>query len=273
MLFANLLHPPFSPMQRIFASLLVTVFLSFGAHAADSTAAGAAAPEAESPSDQPTGYGSHGMAVFGGRDGLYGLHLSMLHAPHGAQVLLRFHLADAGVDASLRARLALRPQLWTLDSESFDLQRLQPGSAEPLRQFRARFVQGHFERGGVERFVGQTVVIDEVLLFKLLDFKPVSEGAVAHSAGRYLLLGSGREYFAVKQIDRRPDFDAIVAMKPLPAPKRPVGERTTSIQPFTLPTDDLNAPTRHALQAAMQGRVDRTLQVGKMLYFETEDLK
>jgi hypothetical protein len=40
-----------------------------------------------------------------------------------------------------------------------------------------------------------------------------------------------------------------------------------------LPTDDLKAPARPALQAALQGRVGRTLQVGKTLYFETEDLK
>lgn len=134
-------------------------------------------------------------------------------------------------------------------------------------------MQGHFERGGEERFAGQTVVIDEVLLFKPLDFKPASEGSVPHSTGRYLLLGSGREYFAVKEIDRRPDFDTIVAMKPLPSSRRPVGEHSTVIQTFALPTDHLDAPTRPALQAALQGRVGRTLQVGKTWYFETEDLK
>ena len=260
--------------QRLTLSLLAAASVATGALATDTPApAATAVQQAEKPADKPVGYGSHGMAVFGGRDGLYASHLPMFHAPHDAQVLLRFHLADAGVDARLRARLALRPQLWTLDPESFDLHRLQSGNAEPLKQFTARFVQGHFERGGVERFAGQTVVVDEVLLFKPLDFKPASEGSVAHSAGRYLLLGSGREYFAVKEIDRRPDFDAIVAMKPLPSSKRPVGERTTIIQPFTLPTDDLKEPTRPALQAALQGRVGHALQVGKTLYFETEDLK
>lgn len=256
--------------RRAFAVGLAAAMVSAASFATEPVGTDATAQ----PVAQPAGYGSHGMAVFGGRDGLYASHLPMFHAPHDAQVLLRFHLADASVDASLRARLALRPQLWTLDPESFDLHRLQHGSAEPLKQFSARFVQGHFERGGVERFVGQTVVIDEVLLFKPLDFKPASDGTVPHSAGRYLLLGSGREYFAVKEIDRRPDFDTIVAMKPLPSSKRPVGrERTTTIQPFTLPTDDLKAPTRPALQAALQGRVGRPLQVGKTLYFETEDLK
>lgn len=260
--------------QRLCASVLVGLWMAAGAHAADASVPTVVPVAMEKVADsKPPGYGSHGMAVFGGRDGLYASHLPMFHAPHDSQVLLRFHLADAGVDASLRARLALRPQLWTLDPEPFDLQRLQTSHAEPLKQFNARFVQGHFERGGVERFTGQTVVIDEVLLFKPLDLKPTSDGAVAQSAGRYLLLGSGREYFAVKEIDRRPDFDAIVAMKPLPTSKRPVREHTTVIQSFTLRTADLKAPTGPALQAALQGGVGRALQVGKTLYFETEDLK
>ena len=259
--------------RRALVMCLAAATVSATSFAAEPVSADATAKPMAQSSEHPVGYGSHGMAVFGGRDGLYASHLPMFHAPHDAQVLLRFHLADASVDASLRARLALRPQLWTLDPESFDLRRLQPGNDQPLKQFTARFVQGHFERGGEERFAGQTVVIDEVLLFKPLDFKPASEGTVPHSAGRYLLLGSGREYFAVKEIDRRPDFDTIVAMKPLPSSKRPVGEHTTIIQPFTLPTDDLKAPTRPALQAALQGKVGRALQVGKTLYFETEDLK
>ncbi len=256
-------------VRRVFAVGLAASMVSLVSFAAESTGAESTAK----PVSQPVGYGSHGMAVFGGRDGLYASHLPMFHAPHDTQVLLRFHLADAKVDASLRARLALRPQLWTLDPELFDLQRLQPGHAEQLKQFKARFVQGHFERGGVERFAGQTVVVDEVLLFKPLDFKPPSDSAVAPSAGRYLLLGSGREYFAVKEIDRRPDFDTILAMKPLPTSVRPVGAYTTTVQTFLLPTDDLQAPTRPALQEALQDRVGGALKVGKTLYFETEDLK
>ena len=240
--FLQLIDPALALLRQALAICLAISTVSATALAAEPLGAEATAK----PVAQSAGYGSHGMAVFGGRDGLYASHLPMFHAPHDAQVLLRFHLADANVDASLRARLALRPQLWTLDPESFDLHRLQPGSAEPLRKFSARFVQGHFERGGAERFDGQTVVIDEVLLFKPLDFKSADEGTVPHSAGRYLLLGSGREYFAVKEIDRRPDFDAIVAMKPLPFSRRPVGEHTTIIQPFMLPTDDLKPPMRPA---------------------------
>lgn len=115
-------------VRRLFTVCLAASTLSAVSFAAES----ASTETAAKPVAQAVGYGSHGMAVFGGRDGLYASHLPMFHAPHDAQVLLRFRLADASVDASLRARLALRPQLWTLDPESFDLHRLQPGNPEPL---------------------------------------------------------------------------------------------------------------------------------------------
>ena len=41
-----------------------------------------------------TAVGGHGMAVFGGRVGLYASHLPMFHTPHDSQIVLRFRLAD-----------------------------------------------------------------------------------------------------------------------------------------------------------------------------------
>ena len=257
---------------RALAASLCALGVSATAMAAEPMAAEATTQSAQ----RPAGFGAHGMAVFGGRDGLYASHLPMFHAPHHAQVLLRFHLADPSVDASLRARLALRPQLWTLDPEPFDLQRLQAGNADPIRQFGARFVQGHFERGGVQRFAKQTVVIDEVLLFKPLDALAASDAKLVRSAGSYLLLGAGREFFAVKEIDRRPDFDTIVAMKPLAHAKqvKSKGEPVrTQVRRFTVPVDGLKEPARATLQAALQAQSGGTLKVGKTLYFETEDLQ
>ncbi|MES2950019.1 MAG: hypothetical protein V4858_15870 [Pseudomonadota bacterium] len=263
--FTQLIAPATVFVRRVFATCLAATVVSTVSFAAQPTSADVSAK----PMAQPVGYGSHGMAVFGGRDGLYASHLPMFHAPHDAQVLLRFHLADAATDARLRAQLAQKPELWTLDPESFDLHRLQTGHADPLKQFGARFVQGHFERGGKERFAGQTVVVDEVLLFKRLELPAAVSSAPARSAGRYLLLGTGREYFAVKEIDRRPDFDAIVAMLPLAA----ADAAAPAVKQFTVATVDLKAPTRRALQAAVKAQVGGPLQVGKTLYFETEDLK
>lgn len=258
-------------MPRLFfAGLAMLLMITLGFALTVGNAQGSADKAAQAP-----GFGSHGMAVFGGRDGLYASHLPMFHAPHDAQVVLRFHLVDAQVDARLRARLALRPQLWTLEPEHFDLLRLQPGNARPLKQFTARLVQGHFERGGTERFAGQTVVVDEVLLFNRLHSHVASGADPAHSAGRYLLLGAGREFFAVKEIDRRPDFDTIIAMKPLPHAEHTVGGKPprTLVRHFTLPTDDLKTPTRPSLQAALQAQGEKILKVGKTLYFETDELK
>lgn len=154
-----------------------------------------------------TAVGGHGMAVFGGREGLYASHLPMFHAPHDSQVVFRFHLADAGADRALRETLAREPRLWTFDPEPFDLLRLAPGHAQPLRAFKARFFDGHFERGGKPQPAEQRVLVDDVLLFRRLD-SAMRESAV----GRYRLVGQGEEWFAFKEIDRRPDFDHIVRL-------------------------------------------------------------
>jgi hypothetical protein len=154
-----------------------------------------------------TAMGGHGMAVFGGREGLYASHLPMFHSPHDSQVLLRFHLADAAADRALREALAREPRLWTFDPETFDLLRFSPGHEKPLREFKARFFEGHFERGGKPQAADQRVVVDEVLLFRRLS--PALREA---PTGRYRLIGTGRERFAVKIIDRRPDFDHIVRL-------------------------------------------------------------
>lgn len=154
-----------------------------------------------------TAIGGHGMAVFGGREGLYASHLPMFHAPHDTQLVLRFHLADAAADRALRETLALEPGLWTFDPESFDLLRFAPGHAKPLREFKARFFDGHFERGGKPQPHEQHVVVDEVLQFRRLN--PAMREA---TVGRYWLIGQGDEWFAFKEIDRRPDFDHIVRL-------------------------------------------------------------
>jgi hypothetical protein len=196
-----------------------------------------------------TAVGGHGMAVFGGREGLYASHLPMFHAPHDSQVVLRFQLADATVDHELRGELAARPRLWTFDPEPFDLLRLAPGHAQPLREFRARFFDGHFERGGKPQAGERRVVVDEVLLFRRLSPAP-REAAT----GRYRLIGRGREWFAFKLIERRPDFDHIVRVE------RPQvrGEIDIALQGVTRPNDAV----QRAFKAAALTEI----------YFETDDL-
>jgi len=190
------------------------------------------------------------MAVFGGREGLYASHLPMFHAPHDSQILLRFHLADAPAEQALRETLARQPRLWTLDPETFDLLRLSPGHAQPLREFKARFFEGHFERGGKPQAGEQRVVVDEVLLFRRL--KPAPRDA---ATGRYRLIGKGDEWFAFKTIDRRPDFDHIVRLD-TPALR---GEVEVPLHGLARP----DAAVQRALKA--RGLTE--------IYFETDDLR
>lgn len=181
---------------------------------------------------------------------MYASHLPMFHTPHDSQVLLRLHLADAAADRALREALAREPRLWTFDPETFDLLRLAPGHTQPLREFKARFFDGHFERGGKPQAAAQRVVVDKVLLFRRLSAAP-REAAT----GRYWLIGRGDEWFAFKRIDRRPDFDHIVR---LDAPQAR-GEADVTLQGLARPND--------AVQRAFKAKGLAEI------YFETDDLR
>ena len=218
--------------------------------------------ESATPSNKSIGWGSHGMAVFGGHEGLYASHLPMFHAPHDTQVILRFHLQDQTIDAQLRNALAQKPELWTFDPEEFDLLRLAPEHPQGLKKFNARFVQGHFERGGKEHFLNQTVIIDEIVFFRRL-----SSAIRKHTDGKYHLIGNGSERFLIKEIDRRPDFDLIIVLDPI---SMPISHLPKLI---LLPTDKMEAPTTSLWKKALQQQTKSTLIIRKLLYFDTEDLK
>lgn len=213
--------------------------------------------------DTPTqvALGLHGMAVFGGAEGLYASHLPMFHTPHDSQVIIRFHLADAQLDHSLRTTLAQHAKLWTLAPEKFDLLRLSPKHAAPLKQFSASFFDGHFERGGVEKFANAQVVVDEVLFFKRLSAEKRQAGLA-----QYHVLGKGTERFMFKEIDQRPDYDHIVALRlknstPLPS--------TVTLKP---PTQELQMPSAATWQRALQAQ-GTNIKQRHDIYFETEDLQ
>jgi hypothetical protein len=194
-------------------------------------------------------FGQHGMALFGGKDALYASHLPMFHAPHNYQVVIKVHLADPKQDQALRARLAGKTALWTVAPENFELDRLAPGAARPLKRFKADMVEGHFEQGGTARMKGATVVVDEVLVFRALD--------AAHRqspVARYLRVGG----YLVKEIDSRPDFDHIVALAARPGQGEPV----------VIAKKGLGQPPAAALEKALPGA-----KVRGTVYFYTDDLK
>ena len=194
-------------------------------------------------------FGQHGMALFGGKDALYASHLPMFHAPHNYQVILKLHLADRKQDQALRAGLEGKTALWTVAPEDFELDRLAPGAAKPLKRFKADLVEGHFEQGGKTRVKGATVVVDQVLVFR-----PLDEALRQSPVARYLRVGG----YLVKEIDSRPDFDHIVALK----------SRAGAGEPVAIAKKGLGQPPASALEKALPGA-----KVRGTVYFYTDDLK
>jgi hypothetical protein len=215
-----------------------------------------------------TAMGTHGMAIFGGREGLYASHLPMFHAPHDTQVVFRFHLLNTANDTSLRTSLANNPTLWTLDPEPFDLLRLQPKHSQPLQQFSARIVEGHFERDGKEKFSKQTVIVDAVLYFHRL-----SPAEKKSTAARYHLIGKNQEWFLFKEIDRRPDFDLIMALS-----RDNTHPQTTCLSSsfpaiINIPHQELTIPAEDLIHNSLFKQTHGCSYFSTTLYFETEDLK
>ena len=199
-------------------------------------------------------FGQHGMALFGGKQGLYGAHLPMFHVPHDYQVILRLRLADQALDRALRARLDGKAALWTLAPEKFEINRLAPDAAIPLARFKADLVLGHFEKDGKTQYAGAAVIIEKVLLYRQLSPK-----AVQAQTARYLQLGAGTQRYLVKQIDSRPDFDHIVAI---------AAPRGAFRAPISIAKQALAETPAQALQRALPGA-----HIIGTVYFSTEDLK
>jgi hypothetical protein len=204
----------------------------------------------------PLTWGEHGMALFGGKEGLYASHLPMFHAPHNYQVLLQVHIADPKLDAALRQRLNGKTALWTIAPEKFELNRLAPGAAQALKQFKADLVLGHFEQGGKTQYAGAVVVVDKVIMFRQLDDQQRNQ-----ATARYVQLGTDAQRFLVKEIDSRPDFDHILAYRAAP------GAATT---PVSVPKRAMDETPVPALASALGVPASA---VGGTIYFYTEDLK
>lgn len=202
----------------------------------------------------PATFGQHGMVLFGGSDGLYASHLPMFHAPHDHQVILKVHVADPALDAALKRRLDSKAVLWTIAPEKFELDRLAPKAANPLRSFKADLVLGHFERGGATEYAGAKLVVDQVLVYR-----PLSPAAARAATARYLQVGGGARRFLVKEIDSRPDYDHIVAVSAAPG---------TPAAPLVLAKTALTQPDAAQLDAALPG-----IKSGATIYFDTADLK
>ncbi|SHN42864.1 hypothetical protein SAMN05192549_11568 [Duganella sacchari] len=201
-------------------------------------------------------YGEHGMALFGGKEGLYASHLPMFHAPHDYQVVLQVHVADPATDAALRQRLDGKTALWTIAPEKFELSRLAPQAATPLRQFKADLVLGHFEQGGKTQYAASTIVVDKVLFFHKLS--PEQRASVSST---YMQIGDGQQRYLVKQIDSRPDYDHIIAYR---------AARGAAHTDITVIKRGLSQPNAAELAAALHAQRNT---IRGTIYFYTDDLK
>ncbi len=199
-------------------------------------------------------FGQHGMALFGGTDGLYASHLPMFHAPHDYQVVLKVHVADAALDKKLRKRMDGNTDLWTISPENFELDRFAPQSAKPLTRFKGDIVLGHFEQGGKAQWINAVIVVDKVLLFHQLapDYKQ-------NAAAQYLQFGNGSSRYLVKEVDSRPDYDHIVAVK---------AAASTPTTPVLVAKKGMGQPSAASLEKALPGA-----KVRGTVYYFTDDLK
>lgn len=207
----------------------------------------------------PQRMGVHGMVLFGGREGLHGSHMPMFHSPHDLQVVVRLRAADAHLDQMLRQALSASSGLWSIAPERFDLNRAEPGHADPLRQFRADVFEGHFERGGVRRKESVAFDVDQVLLFNRLD-------PAARSAGQrvFQVIGAGRAHFLVKRLDQRPDVDLIGRFDTASA--------TQKAGTIVLDGSSLQPPSDREIRSALGASALPTAQGVNWFYVETGDL-
>ena len=145
--------------------MLGGALLSLGALAAEPAVSNMMGMSMPADNQHMPTWGTHGMAMFGGKNGLYAAHLPMAHPPHDYQAIFTFHVADAKIDAALRQRLAASPTLWTIAPEKFELNRLDPASKNPLKHFKADLVLGHFEQDGKTEYHDVTIVVDQIELY------------------------------------------------------------------------------------------------------------
>lgn len=213
------------------------------------------AATSEATTSEATAVGTHGMLLFGGRDGLFASHLPMYHPPHDTQVVLRIRFVDTGIERELGDTLAAEPAVWTLVPERFDLLRLAPNASRPIGELRVDVVEGHFERGGTRRHAGVLLTVESVPLFRRLD--PTLRAPNQLDYLRIAASPSAAEQFLLLRIDARPGADQLLAAPGVVLPTR-----------LTLPASGELAASAQAIETALGGGLDL-----REIYLETGDLR
>ena len=147
--------------------------------------------------------GFHGMLFFGQGDSFYISHLPMFHKPHDYQAIVEVRLKPEA-KAKYQAELKRKGGYFTFAPEdTFVL----PEVVVQKKPIKGSLVQGHFERGGSE------LLGTELELVRVVFYKKISENDKKPPKEKYIIFGSGEEYFMAHEVFERPNVDEII---PLP---------------------------------------------------------
>ncbi|WP_153916003.1 hypothetical protein [Shewanella sp. TC10] len=209
-------------------------------------------------------FGTHGMTIFGGNDGLFASHLPMYHKPHNVQMVMQFHFSDPVVDKTVKQQLTQQAhqanQLWTIVPKPFDLMRLHPAQDNGLTQLQADVVEGHFERGGISRFTDQQVIIDKVIIFSELSML-VEQDKAANA--QYLVIGANpqsQHQFLIKLIENRPEADHLLRM---------LNHQFNKVSQVTVPLKGKLHPSKDELAKSLSIAPKQLIEI----YLETAELQ
>lgn len=216
--------------------------------------------------DQPA---AHGMLLFG-QEAVYASHLPMFHAPHDYQVILKLGLQDGKTLAAYEAAKKSFSGIFTLVPGVMDLSAVISGAKT---EFSAEIFKGHFEQGGVS--LGKlNVSVEQVIYSSKLNAQPSGEPS------KYLVFGSGGEYFAAHLIDGKPNFDAILSVTHPYHVFVPHCRTRNCADPVTTPIADSQLPLTLDAFSADKPQAGETLgqsfgvlaDVLKVIYMEEADL-
>lgn len=140
--------------------------------------------------------GSHGMVlIYHPQEGLFASHMPLYRMPHDYQLIYKIQVEDTQklINLMYKGMVTVLPEL-------FDLSILIKGERFSIN---AKFFQGHFERGGINRFTAKVFFEKPVLIKRVLpNFS--NEKAIIYQ----VKLSDNSAIFAHK-IQQIPSFDAI----------------------------------------------------------------
>lgn len=139
-----------------------------------------------------------------GTSTIYAEHLPMFHTPHDYQIILELELSKADFAAYREDRTLYQNELvYTIEPETFVL----PEMVNKTKVFKANVYRGHFERNGVRFLDTITVKIKKVIYYKQFDKDQERPDLL-----QYILFGNSKEHFLSHLINKKPDFNEVLAV-------------------------------------------------------------